>query len=372
MNEMPEVRAARLPRMGSPSDTLLALLREGLREGVFDAVLVPARVPGGDGYAHILTKDPKVLEGSCPLPPIIPISGGKVLSSLTRRGRTGLKVAVVMRPCEMRATVELAKLGQVDRGNITLITMDCPGALPLRPFSQDPLGEQAKFEAACREWEEKDIRPICRICVDMGPVAGDLHVGLREVHGSSVPLIAQTDRGAEVIERLRLPASEDLSSWQEELDRAAQQRRGQRERWHGDFGPLVHGPDRQLELFSTCINCHNCMRVCPVCYCRLCYFDSERMRHPPEDHIDRAARKGGLRFPPDMMLFHLGRMSHIALTCVSCGACEDACPASIPIAQLFSLVAERAQGTFGYRPGRSPAEPLPLVVYREEELEEGR
>jgi formate dehydrogenase subunit beta len=333
-------------------------------------VLVPVRVPAGDGFAHILTRDLEVLEGSTPLPPIIPVSGGKVTSSLTRRGRTDLKTAMVLRPCEMRATIELAKLGQADLDNIVFITMDCPGALPLQAFHLDPQGEMAKFESACREWKETDIRPICRICEEMGPVAGDLHVGLRGADGSSVPLMAQSDRGMEVMERLRLPLTEDLSFWKEELGKAAHQRREQREGWRGSFGARVQGPDRQLEVFSACINCHNCMRVCPVCYCRLCYFDSERMRHPPEDYLDRAARKGGLRFPPDMMLFHLGRMSHIGLTCVSCGACEDACPASIPIAQLFSLVAEKAQDTFDYRPGRSSTEPLPLAVYREEELEE--
>ena len=79
---------------------------------------------------------------------------------------------------------------------------------------------------------------------------------------------------------------------------------------------------------------------------------------------------GSLRLPPDTLLFHIGRMLHMSLSCVSCGVCEDACPAAIPIAQVFSLVGSRNQETFDYVPGRSLDESLPLRVYEEEEFKE--
>ena len=60
----------------------------------------------------------------------------------------------------------------------------------------------------------------------------------------------------------------------------------------------------------------------------------------------------------------------MTLSCISCGACEDACPMEIPVAQVFSLVAEETQGLFGYLPGTSIDEPIPLVAYKEEELQE--
>jgi formate dehydrogenase subunit beta len=55
---------------------------------------------------------------------------------------------------------------------------------------------------------------------------------------------------------------------------------------------------------------------------------------------------------------------------VSCGTCEDACPMDIPISQIFSLVGENAQKVFDYIPGRSKDEPIPLVAYQEEELQD--
>jgi formate dehydrogenase subunit beta len=60
----------------------------------------------------------------------------------------------------------------------------------------------------------------------------------------------------------------------------------------------------------------------------------------------------------------------MSLSCVSCGACEDACPTAIPVAQVFSLVGNRNQEAFNYVPGRSRDESPPLRVYQEEEFEE--
>ncbi len=365
-------RQVRLPNKGSTSAILTDLLCKGLENKVFDAVLVPFMVPSNDGFAHILTKDTNVVRGSSPFPPIMTVPGGDVLKSLTRRGKSELTVAAVLRPCEMRAAMELGKLGQIDLKNLIIVTMDCPGALPLSDFSKDPDGEQAKFEMVQRGNGSEYVRPICRICTEMSMTGGDLHLGMLESGGNTVPLITNGDKGEKVLAGMCLAVSEDIGAWNEQVDRARALRQDQRKTWRRSFEPQIKGPDNLLNTLSSCINCHNCMRVCPVCYCRICVFDSERLQHNAEDYIDQAKRKGSLRFPPDMLLFHMGRMAHMALTCVSCGACEDACPASIPIGQIFSLVAEDAQTSFGYRPGRDKGEPLPLTVYREEELEGDR
>jgi formate dehydrogenase subunit beta len=56
------------------------------------------------------------------------------------------------------------------------------------------------------------------------------------------------------------------------------------------------------------------------------------------------------------------------LSCVSCGACQDACPMDIPVGQVFSLMADRAQEMLGYVAGEDREEPLPLVAYEMDEL----
>ena len=66
----------------------------------------------------------------------------------------------------------------------------------------------------------------------------------------------------------------------------------------------------------------------------------------------------------DTLLFHLGRMTHMATSCVACGMCEDACPVNIPVGQVFKAVGADLQELFDYLPGRSLQDELPLTTYR--------
>jgi formate dehydrogenase subunit beta len=163
---------------------------------------------------------------------------------------------------------------------------------------------------------------------------------------------------------------ENIDSWQAKVKTVSDQKREKRKKANKDLKSKIGGIENLLDTYSLCINCHNCMRVCPVCVCRLCYFDSDNVKHPPEDYLQRAESKGSIRFLPDTTLFHMGRMMHMSLSCVSCGSCEDACPVSIPVAQIFSMIADETQGLFDYVSGRSLDEPIPLISYKEEELHE--
>ena len=113
-------------------------LKKSMKDGVFDAALLPMKVPSGDSYAWILMKDEALIDDANPMAPVMPVQGAKALKSLTRKGKGKMKIAVVMRPCEIRAAVELSKLSQVRLDRITLISYDCPGALPLSDFNDDP------------------------------------------------------------------------------------------------------------------------------------------------------------------------------------------------------------------------------------------
>jgi formate dehydrogenase subunit beta len=84
----------------------------------------------------------------------------------------------------------------------------------------------------------------------------------------------------------------------------------------------------------------------------------------------RADKRGGIALPTDKLLFHLGRMSHMNLSCIGCGACEDACTMDVPVAQIFNYMAEKIQQMFNYVPGRKTDERIPVLTYQEDELHE--
>lgn len=369
------MKGATLSAENGLEETIIHLLKKGLEKECFGALLIPVKVPAGDSFTYLLLKDTELLGRASPLPPIMPVQGARALYRLTRLGKPKNRVVAIMRPCEIRGAVELFKLEQVALENIFLISIDCPGALPLKDYLKNPEQSETIFKRAIESWESEAVRPVCKTC-DRFSIIGekdgvptDIHIGiLGQKRG--IFLIPTSLRGKEALEKLGITAEEEMENWEAKIKELEEKRKKKKVSTQQELKPRIEGPDKLLEVFGQCIGCHNCMRVCPICYCRQCYFDSEALKLSSENYLMRAERKGGLRFPSDTLLFHLGRMSHMILSCVACGTCEDACPVSIPVAQIFSLVAERTQNLFNYVPGRNMDEPLPLVAYKEEEFRE--
>ena len=349
---------------------IIDFLRKALDKGVFDAILVPMKVPAGDSYAYVLIGDTSILEDAVPLPPVMSIQGAKAVSSLTRLGKGNVKIATILRPCETRATIELAKLGQADLENTTIISMDCPGVVPISEFIADPEKTMELFKDAVKNGDDKIMRPVCQICDKSSAIAGDLHIGTLGAKKGTLFILANSQKGYDVMGQLDISLNENIGDWQDKVNNISEEKQKKRKKEFKDLKSEIGGIDKFLDTFSQCINCHNCMRVCPICYCRLCYFDSDKVKHTPKDYLQRAESKGSIRFPPDTTLFQMGRMLHMSLSCVSCGACEDACPVSIPVGQIFSMVADETQSLFDYVSGRDAKEPLPLITYQKEELHE--
>jgi len=236
------------------------------------------------------------------------------------------------------------------------------------------------------KWEENSsLRPVCQICQrfsltsdlpplssapqdDSGSSAPDLHIGLLGGDMKQIFLIPVSARGTELLEELGLSPQDSLKNWESKAKDIIDKKAKKRETFNNKWLTEIKGIDKLIEAFDECINCHNCMRVCPICYCQQCYFDSQTLKLTPEEYLQRAEKRGSLRFPLDTLFFHLGRMSHMVLSCVSCGACEDACPMSIPVAQIFTAVGDRTQKDFNYVPGRDTEESLPLQFYLEDEF----
>jgi formate dehydrogenase subunit beta len=129
----------------------------------------------------------------------------------------------------------------------------------------------------------------------------------------------------------------------------------------GNFAALA-------ETLAACTGCLNCRRACPLCYCRECTFETALFDHEGQRYLARAGRRGALRLPSEVMLYHLTRVAHVGLSCVACGMCESYCPAGIPLTAMFAALGGEARKLFDYEPGRDPDEALPLATFREEEL----
>ena len=367
---MSDMKGAAISAKSGTKKTIIELLEKAIDKNVFDAIMIPMRVPAKDAFAYVLIKDKSILKDSNYLPPTMFVQGAKAISSISRLDEGKIKIAAIMRPCEVRATIEIAKLGQVNLENITIISMDCPGVLKSSDFLKDPDKQIKIFEEAAKKSDDKIMRPVCQICDKSSMVSGDIHIGTIGAKKDTIFIISNSKKGDEVANKLDLDLKDNIDSWESKVKIISEEKHKKRKKLHKELKAKVGGLDNLVETFSHCINCHNCMRVCPVCICRLCYFDSEKVKHTAEDYLDRAESKGSLRFLPDTALFQIGRMMHMSISCVSCGACEDACSMEIPVAQIFSMIADETQGLFDYVSGRSLDEPIPLIAYKEEELHE--
>jgi formate dehydrogenase subunit beta len=378
---------ASLPPEENMGKSILNFLKQALEKKAFDALLIPMKKPESEAYSWVLLKDESLLDSADPLPPVMTVQGAKALSSITKHGDIEGQVAALMRPCEIRAALELSKLKQIDLDNVFLISLDCPGAVPLSGYMDAPKKSSDAFKEAFLNWETSDsLRPVCRICDRFSlpslfpassesstqqdesvALSSDLHIGL--VGGKNdILLIPVTSKGKDFLDHMNQKTENSLENWKSKVKEIWNQKSKEREKANREFLKKIEGPENFPAVFDACMNCHNCMSVCPVCYCQQCYFDSQTLKLSPEDYLERAEKRGALRFPLDTLFFHLGRMSHMLLSCVSCGACEDACPMSIPVAQVFTALGDRTQDDFKYIPGRDRAESLPLQVFLENEF----
>lgn len=371
-NEMTEAarNAFVLQAAKGPEKSVLDFLGLILESGNADALVLPFRVPAGDSFAWIMFSDISMLEDAVPFAATMPVQGGKALRSLTRKENGNLTVIALMRPCEIRAGIELSKLSQVNTDNLILASYDCPGAIPLQDYINDPAaGEKAFSDILTGGMPDENVKTTCRSCIDFSMMDPDIHFGYFGVQDGSMLVIPGSSRGDALLRKMDLEeAGEQQPVWRTEISRLTDARSVVREEVFRETENEIKGFDGMLTVFSNCIGCHNCQAACPICYCRLCYFDSEVSRTDPGSMVTAAGKRGGISLPPGRIMFHTGRMAHMSLSCVSCGQCTDACPVSIPVADVFSFVAHQTQQTFEYKAGRNDGEPLPLRQFIKSEL----
>lgn len=359
---------------------LREFLRQLLERGIVDALLVPLELPSGDAIVQTLVKDSAKLEVANPLAPVMMVNSAKVVSDLTRRGNRE-KVGVVLKACEMRALIELVKLQQASLDNLITIGVDCLGTYEVQEFAQlsselkdgaSPSLEQlqAAKEGEVLAREGYEFRAACQICEHPVPMNADLNIGLIGVDTEKMILLEMAQGvGRQVLENLGLQEGE-APAREEAVARLGSAREKRRDEAFAQFRETVKDIPSLVAQFSTCITCHNCSQACPICYCKECIFETDTFRHPSDRYLMWAGRKGAARMPSDTMLYQLTRMNHMVSSCVGCGMCESACPSDLPLALIFRAVGQKVQELFGYLPGRSLEEELPVAAFKEDEFPE--
>ena len=367
-------------------DTLGAVrgfLKQLLEAKVVDALLVPMETPAGSkqrGITPALVADPDLLDAANPLAPVLGLNAAWVAGRVSIREPRG-RIGVVLRPCELRALVELVKLKQASLDDLVTIGVDClstydvPVYNAMRANPSTGSGQVAVDMAALLATAQSGelasqggyaFRDACQMCEKPHVEEADIVLELFGADLASGIPVSLPDEKAAIAEMLRLGPTDTDGKRAEVVEKVVAARTSVRDARFAEIRQRLE--QEGIEgVFAACVRCHNCMTVCPICYCKTCLFKSPAFDHESAQYMRWAQRKGTYRLPADTMLFHLTRLNHMVLSCVGCGMCTSDCPAELPVGLVFRAIGQEVQQTFDYVPGRSVEEPLPLITFREDE-----
>ncbi|MFA5101949.1 MAG: Coenzyme F420 hydrogenase/dehydrogenase, beta subunit C-terminal domain [Candidatus Thermoplasmatota archaeon] len=347
-------------------------LKQLLSSGKIQALLVPQSTPSKKVVYPVLIADPKKLHADV-IAPVLPVATATMISKMTKIQPPSKPIGVVLRSCQIRALIELVKLNQANLTNIIIIGVDCPGTFPINIYADFPEKKtptQVIVDMMTQKTTDAEqyLRSACQVCKDPIPMNADIVLGL---YGTDIEkeiiIEAHTEIGKELLKDLNLENEKEGKT----REKAVKDIREQKDKKRAAFLKQtegINGIEKIAEFFDKCVNCHNCRQACPICYCKECLFDSAVFDAEAYKFIRKAENKGLVKMPSDALLFQLGRMNHMILSCVECGLCEQACPNTIPLMEVFIPAAENAQKEFTYHPGKDKTEKIPMIVYREDEF----
>ncbi len=368
---------------GNPVLGLQDFFKTLLQDQEIGSVLVPCHLGSKGSVMPTLITNPDNLDQADPLAPSFPLNAARMVARLTRGQTDQGMVAAILRPCEIRAFIELVKLNQGSMDNVLLIGADCYGALQnvdYQKFVSGNGGSNAidmtrKFlkgvSGNATSFEDMEIAKTCRACEHPAAESADLSIGLFGLDpDKALMAISNTPRGEGLLRRLDLPEASGVETRHNRLREIVHERTIFRDEMFEATSQATDSLEKLSDYLANCVNCYNCRVACPVCYCKECVFVTDVFDHKPWQYMGWAKRKGAVKLPTDTVFFHLTRLAHMSASCIGCGQCSNACPNNVPVMELFRTVAQGVQQAFDYQPGKNPNEPPPLTIFHEKEFSE--
>lgn len=267
------------------------------------------------------------------------------------------KIAIIARPCDTRALIELAKLKQINLENLFIIAFEDRGMLPkagreikkvkdLDPTKiiKEKVGDQGLIiqmeDGTTKELKELAVAENCLRCYRKKPVIADLtlsDLGI-PIESDEIILKVYSDKGNDLIEKLNIQKKvlpNDVKEihekkYNEILEKAREKRAKDLEEW------AKVSQEEKIERLRKCTACGMCIRGCPVCYCIDCILMKKRK--------DKTI---------DPVTYQLTRIAHDADRCVECGNCDNNCPMNLPLSLYFQSLNEAFKDKFKYETGVS-------------------
>jgi formate dehydrogenase subunit beta len=363
-------RRAKMPKVlrinKGTEEGLKELLKFLLENGSVKGVVTLQKMGEYGAISYSLITNPDDIESTLPLLPLMPVNLAKQLSRLTLIEPATEPIAVVLRPCELRAFVELVKRTQGSLENILFISSTCAGVYPLEMAVEGNIEKQLPQYWKTVEQGEliPDIRSACKACEYFVPYTADITVSVLSNKGidKETMLFLNTEKGEGIVEAMSGKFSEEEMD-AAKIEQIRTKRKAEKEKLSDEVELGNLGIDEITKTFSRCIGCRNCSKVCPACYCHICFFETETSEHGPLYYETELEKTGCVNMLSDTIFYHLVRLFHVSTSCTECGQCADVCPANIPLWAISLKVGEEVQKAFDYLPGQNIEEGLPITTF---------
>ena len=333
----------------------------------WQALLAPMESADRSGVTTRPIDRPDQLAGVNPFAPIMLSNAATIVDPFVR-DHAGQRVAVMLRPCELRALIELRKRRRVPAVDeaikdhtLTIIGVDCVATYPvdeyarrIQEYGSEAVTHDALMYAGDDAYSPYDLRDVCKVCDWPAPRGADAAIGVIGVAPEEYLIVGARDEATD--DRLRLGAvtaglaTDDQAARRElAVDELIEKRAAARAQQLGSMPANISASEnitdfaRLLGWISHCTLCGDCLDACPL-------YNGE---------LAGLLGVGGLRRNNHAPLADFIGVARWLTSCSGCGMCEAACEQGIPLGMMASALSHSIRGGLHHYAAGDPDRPLP-------------
>jgi formate dehydrogenase subunit beta len=334
---------------GDPLGTISQFIRTVWQGADLEGILVPLnRSPNAIAESRLI-KNFSQLDNVNPFKPLMTLNTASLIPEVLNE-HPDSHFGAIMRPCELRALIEMVKHNGFSTEQVLTICVDCLGTFPVEDYEwrAERKGEPEKLTQEALQFARQGgisayrYRSACQVCTAPEAHNADLNIGVLGLPVRQQILV--TARDEDTAERLHLDKITDeranptlVAQHERLLTKVVERNRRTYERVISGLADVLPSDlDALIEQLESCENCQDCLDVCPICV----------VDHPRRAEDGKYIREDVTRW---------------MISCSGCGVCESDCPKHLPLNAIFLYIRSQLADMYDYSPGASSQEPLPLM-----------